>query len=223
MGKRGPAAKGEFGDKSAVLSTRISAELRTALEKSVARSGLTLSREIEHRLRRTFIDDEKISEGFGTWRNQAIMRMAATLTRTVYRNDQPGAEWLDDPWLFDQYIDRLNTLLKGYRPQGEARMPANVYGTPILDNEETHRLAGRQAVALLVAAVQDADASLPLVTRKRGKLNRLKADLGPIAARPEIVFGNAAEFRELAQKKAPPKSRRSTKKKQRGISPVAER
>src|SRR6266851_2066207 len=212
MGKRGPAAKGEFGDKSAVLSTRISAELRAALEKSVAQSGLTLSREIEHRLRRTFSDDEKISEGFGTRRNRAFMHIAAMLTQTLHRKDQPAAEWLDDPWLFEQYVIKLNALLEAFRPPGVASPPANVFGTPILDNEEVHRHVARASVALLVSAVQNADASLSLVPEKRGKLNLLKADLGPIAARSEIVSGNADELRELAQKLAPPKSQRSTKR-----------
>jgi hypothetical protein len=215
MGKRGPAAKGEYADKSAVLSTSISAELRTALEKSVAQSGFTLSREVERRLRRTFNDDEKISEGFGTRRNRAIMHMVAMMTRTVYRKDQPEAEWLDDPWLFDQYMDRLDTFLKGLRPKGAAKMPANVYGTPVLDNEETHRLVGRQTVARLLQEVQSGDASLPLGAGKRGKFNILKADLGPIAARAEIVAGNADDFRESAKKLAPPKSQRSTKRKRK--------
>ena len=52
---RGPKAKGEYHDKSAVLSTRISSELRKMLEASVKKSGLTISREVEHRLRWSFL------------------------------------------------------------------------------------------------------------------------------------------------------------------------
>ena len=44
MGRRGPKPKGEYVDKSATLSTRISAELRAQLEGAVRSSGLKLSR-----------------------------------------------------------------------------------------------------------------------------------------------------------------------------------
>jgi hypothetical protein len=217
MGKRGPAAKGEFGDKSAVLSTRISAELRSALERSVAESGLTLSREIEHRLRRTFSEDEKISEGFGTRRNRALMKMAAMLMQTMHRSDSPDVEWLDDPWLFDQYVIRLNALLEACRPPAEARMPAGVYGVPALDNEETHRIVSRGKALQLLQDVQRADASLPLAAGRRGRANILKADLGPVVDRTEFVVGTAAQFRALAQKHSSPrpKAARVTKRKRK--------
>lgn len=55
MGKRGTKAKGEYHDKSAVISTRITSELRKMLETSVKKSGLTISREIEHRLRWSYL------------------------------------------------------------------------------------------------------------------------------------------------------------------------
>lgn len=55
MGKRGSVAKGEYQDKSAVLSTRITADLRKMLESSVKKSGLTISREVEHRLRWSYL------------------------------------------------------------------------------------------------------------------------------------------------------------------------
>ena len=126
MGKRGPAAKGEFGDKSAVLSTRISADLRAWLEKAKAESGLTLSREIEFRLRRTFTVDETIKESFGSRRNRALMKMLSMAMETTSRPDSSSErDWMDDPWLFDQVVRTLNNILRAIRPPGEAESPSS--------------------------------------------------------------------------------------------------
>ncbi len=53
--KRAPGGgrkpQGPYHGKTAVLSTRITQALRTALEKSAQQSGLSLSQEVEARLR----------------------------------------------------------------------------------------------------------------------------------------------------------------------------
>jgi hypothetical protein len=177
MGKRGPSAKGEFGDKSAVLSTRISAELRAALEASVERTGLTLSREIEHRLRRTFSDEEKIEAAFGSERNYRLMQMAALAIRHAAWNvENPDADWIDDPVAFEIALRAVNNILEALRPPS---------GAPRLDP-----LAERSAVeepARIWRDVQAADASLPLNNTGRKHLaNRTKAALGKIADRARV-------------------------------------
>jgi hypothetical protein len=184
MGKRGPSAKGEFGDKSAVLSTRISAELRAALEASVERTGLTLSREIEHRLRRTFGDEEKIEAVFGSERNYRLMQMAALALQQAWNVENPDADWLDDPVAFEIAIRTVNRILEAVRPPG---------GAPQLDN--LAELSAMQAPARLWQDVQAADPSLPLSDTGRKHLaNRTKSALGPIADRPRIFSGNADEL-----------------------------
>jgi hypothetical protein len=194
LGKRGPTAKGEFGDKSAVLSTRISADLRAALEQAVKDSGLTLSREIERRLRRTFSDDEKIAEGFGNRRNLTLMKMVAMLMHGV-RPDRIEADWLDDPWLFEQVIIRMNALFNALRPPGPIEPPANYYGSPKLDTPEMHKVASEQKALMLVGQLQAADASLPLESGRRGRANLMKADLGDVINRPKIFHGTAEDHR----------------------------
>jgi hypothetical protein len=193
MGRRGPAAKGEFGDKSAVLSTRISSELRARLEAEVERSGLTLSREIEHRLRRSFIEDEKIAEGFGNRRNFALMKVLSMMIELKRRPDQPSIDWLEDPWLFNQVVVSLNAILEGIRPVGEINPPDHLFGEPGAAYLKDHRemntpefhqfFAGQQAAALL-DGIHKADPALPLkgdtAAQRRSKL---KADLGPLTQR----------------------------------------
>lgn len=195
MGKRGPAAKGEFGDKSAVLSTRISADLRAALEKSVAQSGLTLSREIEHRLRRSFDDDKMADEGFGTRRNRALMKMIALSMQTAWHPDKPDAEWLDDRWLFHQTLQRINLILMAIRPPGPVEPPAD----PEL-RQKLEQVDAMERASDMWHFIQRADASLPLRADPADRVfNRLKADLGEVAQRPEIVQTTAEVASETAR------------------------
>jgi hypothetical protein len=216
MGKRGPAPKGEFGDKSAVLSTRISADLRAWLEEAKAESGLTLSREIEFRLRRTFTEDQTIRESFGSRRNRALMKLLSMAVETR-RPDSSNADWIDDPWLFDQVVRTLNNLLQAIRPQGQARSPwadtAFAEGAEAIDN-----IGAREKAAALIMGVAKGDASLPLsVSKSQHVVNLLKSDLGDIVQRPQFFEGTADEIMAVVARRAkvenhPTPKRRKAKK-----------
>jgi hypothetical protein len=192
MGKRGPAAKGEFGDKSAVLSTRISADLRAALESSVKKNGLTLSREIEHRLRRTFIEDEKIDEGFGSRRNRALMKMIAMMMQTAQRPDKRDVDWLDDSFLFERAVGRLNALFELVKPMEGSEHPS-------VARPEVDSIMDRVITAGLLYAVQRADPKLPL--NERELVNLLKSDLGEVAMRRPVRWSTDEEENRLLEEK----------------------
>jgi hypothetical protein len=227
MGKRGPAPKGEFGDKSAVLSTRISSELRARLEAQVEQSGLTLSREIEHRLRRSFIDDEKISEGYGNRRNLAIMKILSMMIEAKRRPNQADADWLEDPWLFDQVVISLNAILEGIRPAGEIKPPAHIFGDvgasffedhPEMDTPEFHRTVAVQKAAALLDGIHQADPALPLeddpsLSAEKARAVRLrrklKVDLGPLTQR---AWDRSGVADAKVATKPPKKSKRGIKK-----------
>lgn len=203
MGKRGPAAKGEFGDKSAVLSTRISAELRAALERSVQKTGLTLSREIEHRLRRTFSDDEKMESTFGTERNYRLMQMVALALRTAHNPQNFETDWLDDPIAFEIALRTANGVLEALRPAG---------GIPELDAFQ--KGASRHTPAQIWTEVQSADASLPLKdTGRAHRANLIKSALGGIADRPKIFGGTAKELRAQAAEISDTKFQKNNRRK----------
>ena len=68
---------GEYAGKSSVFSTRIRPDLRRYLEKAAKTSGRSLSQEVEHRLRRSFVEDDKIADAFGDRRTYRLMRMMA--------------------------------------------------------------------------------------------------------------------------------------------------
>ena len=187
MGKRGPAAKGEFGDKSAVLSTRISADLRAALEKSVAQSGLTLSREIEHRLRRSFDDDKIANEGFGTRRNRALMKMIAISMQTAWtRTNRTLSGWMIRGCSIKLFRKSI-FILMAVRPPGTEIQPADQKLRRKLEQVDPIERA-----ADMWHFIQKADSSLPFGADPSDKIyNRLKAELGEIASRPEITEGTA--------------------------------
>jgi hypothetical protein len=193
VAKRGPAPKGEFSDKSQVFSTRISAELRARLEQSAKKSGSTLSREVEYRLRRSFVDDDAALEKFGSRRNRAVLKMLAAAMQTVYNPQRPKADWLDDPWLFEQCRLTLQSVLESVRPKGDIQPLSD----SLLDLASKLQPRGRAAEILL--SIQKADASLPLnATPEEHITNSLKVDLGDVAERTKVVFGNAGDFQRMA-------------------------
>src|SRR5258708_35646377 len=98
---RGAAPKGEYVGKSKVFSTRIRPDLRDGLDKAARKSGRSVSQEVEHRLRRTFVDDEKISDVFGDRQTYLVMRAIAVALERAWNPGDPKANWLNDPFAFD--------------------------------------------------------------------------------------------------------------------------
>lgn len=119
MGKRGPAPKGQYENKTSVLSTRITSELREALEASARQSGRSLSQEIEHRLRRSFKEDRKLVDRFGGRQMYAVFQTAALVAelRLGHGNDV----WLRDPHFFDQTLKAIVAVLEQFRPPPDAK------------------------------------------------------------------------------------------------------
>jgi hypothetical protein len=198
MGKRGPAARGEYLDKTQVLSTRISAELREAL--AAAAKGRTLSREIEHRLRRTFIEDKQIDAIFGSRRNFQLMRLIAsvidsTVNRKVDKPKKPNADWLDDPYAFDQAVRGIAAVLGAIRPPG---------ALPQSSDEALDQYGGTfQGVFNAIETLRDVqkapDALLLTGSRHQKKMADIKQDIGDLADRVLIHGRSADETRKLSE------------------------
>jgi hypothetical protein len=60
------------------LVHRIRPDLRKSLERAAKASGRSLSQEVEHRLRRSFVEDDKIADAFGDRRTYRLMRHPKT-------------------------------------------------------------------------------------------------------------------------------------------------
>jgi hypothetical protein len=125
MGKRGPQPKGEYGRKSgrtAVLSTRLQVDTRERLVAAAANKR-SLSQELEHRLRRTFIEDDKAVDFYGSERNAAVLKLIGVTIQSVTArspsNNKDG--WLSDQWLFDEVMDAIKHVLLWFRPGDRSR------------------------------------------------------------------------------------------------------
>src|SRR5215831_7324793 len=106
MGK-GPRPKGEYAGKSSVFSTRIRPDLRKSLERAAKTSGRSLSQEVEHRLRRSFVEDDKIADAFGDRRTYRLMRlMSDAIHLSLNKNDE---NWLDDPFRFRIALEAMRS------------------------------------------------------------------------------------------------------------------
>ena len=193
MGKRGPTAKGEYHDKSKVLSTRISAELREALELVAKDRGGTLSREIEHRLRRTFDDDRKIDLVFGSRRMFQLMRLIAsviesTVNRKIDVAKKPNLDWLDDPYAYDQAMRAIIVTLETMRPQG--KIPQSL--DEAIDQYGGTFQGDFNALATL-RDVQKAPDALPVNgSRYRKMIAGMKKDIGDLVDRA-VTYGQTAD------------------------------
>lgn len=154
MGKRGPKAKGGYGDKTKVFSSRLNAETRNALQEAAKKSGRSLSSEVEHRLRRSF-DNDRVVEVLGGRQMFAILRaIAAAMNASgiqilIGRDSAPDSEidaagvvdsvnWLNDPYAFDCAVRAANVVLEALRPPG-APTPWSMTGVQINAKTEEER------------------------------------------------------------------------------------
>lgn len=207
MGKRGPQPKGGYSEKSGTLSTRITGALRDQLKRSAAKSGRSLSSEIEHRLRSSFDFETRIEGIFGNRVTFGLMRamasvmnqtaeQAARVVKGARRQARSGEPWLDDPYVFDQAAKAACVILELFRPAGSPARPrlpvpegmsraaakareAQIYG---LGEGITW---GPGAALHLLRAIRDAPNELPLPGDDKLEMEakRIRVALGPLAKR----------------------------------------
>jgi hypothetical protein len=163
MAKRGPSPRGEFHNKSRVLSTRIREDTRDALVEAAAASGRSLSQEIEYRLRRSFDRDNVIRAECGNRQNYGVLKLLAAVFELAPNEDET---WFDDVANFNHVLDATVRILTALRPPGA-------------DDEisKTDRWFGGMNAASVAESVIAADASMPPAQAAR-RYNYIKADLG---------------------------------------------
>jgi hypothetical protein len=190
MGK-GPRPKGEYAGKSSVFSTRIRPILRKSLEKAAKTSGRSLSQEVEHRLSRSFVEDDRIADAFGDRRTYRLMRlMSDAIQLSLDEESEQG--WLDDPFRFRVALAAMRNVVEAIEPK-----------TALLDevseaNFETMTDALGAAIAgKLWLGVNQAKDSIELGSGSRADhVNSVaRSDLG------EDVFGRAIPAIRVAFRK----------------------
>jgi hypothetical protein len=158
--RRGPAPKGEYGGKSSVLSTRITADLRDWLERASKTSGRTLSQEIENRLRETFREEKELTDRFGTYRTALVLQVVALVLNAMRNPENPKAEWLDDPQAFQLAKDAIDHTLDAIRPK-EPTNPFLAAGLNVTVNPRAASMGTWRDIANL-------DTALPLGGKTTG-------------------------------------------------------
>lgn len=188
MARRGRPAKGAYAEKVSQLTTRITGDLRQALDGACERSGRSLSQEVEHLLRRALSQERSISDSFGDRRTFAFYRTLAAVTETIHKSTSPEVHWLDDPLRYRGVEDAIAAIMSNMRP---AAAPSSSVGDVML---ALHSIHGFEVVADAIEALRGADLKGDtLASRIRLDLGRETASRGG-----KIVRGNAQGFRDAA-------------------------
>lgn len=207
MAKRGRKPQGEYANKIATISTRVTADLRQALQQARDESGRSLSQEIESRLRRSFDIETNIMDAFGDRRTYAFFRSMGAVVGTLYNPEDPDRFWLDDPYQFEQATRAIKGVLAALRPDGQTELQTD---SELL--KAGAELQGLERAAYVVEAVRRAD------PHGWAPADRIRSDLGAAGARiPPLVRVTAKEARawadqlDKAEQKANPKTKRRGK------------
>jgi hypothetical protein len=199
MGKRGPAPKGDYPDKSTVLSTRIRRDTRDALARAAKARGRSLSQEIENRLRRSFESEAKLVDMFGGSTNYRLVQMIA-IAMSLRSEDGPQADWLQSPELFLEVLHTIHHVLWQIRPRG---------------TDEYLWIAPRRSEEVaeaLWAMIHSADSTMPLgVSSQQYRANAIKADLGDLVERPTYSLTDYIPPAPSAASKSPRSTTRRKK------------
>jgi hypothetical protein len=177
VGKRGPHAKGEYGRhvrRTAVFATRIQPDTRARLVSAATASGRSLSQEMEHRLRRTFIDDDKVIEFYGNDETAAVVKLIGAVIQstatTISPNTNRKYEWLKDQFVFDNVMMAIRHALLWFRPGGDSGLREITLGTATTQIDQ------------LINEIRAADPSLPITARssRQHAMAILKDKLGSL-------------------------------------------
>jgi hypothetical protein len=157
------------------LNMRTTFEVRQKLERAAGATGRSLAQEVEHRLDRSFIEDDKIAEMFGDRRTFVLMRMMAEAIH--FGHETPNQNWLDSPVEFEKALSAALRILEAIRPEGD-------WPTEALP-ERHHQVRGHSAAHNIWRAVKRADPTLPLDkgTADDHKRRMMKDGLGGLADR----------------------------------------
>jgi hypothetical protein len=118
-------AKAKEKPKAELIKTGfwLNAEILAKLKSEAQRKDVTVSEEVNFRLKRSFTDDKLRHRAND--RTHAVIRLLDAVTRATIGaqviGDPPGppADWLNDPAAFDQVVIGINATLNLIRPAGE--------------------------------------------------------------------------------------------------------
>ncbi len=166
-----------------MLSTRLQPDTRTRLSAAAKANKRSLSQELEHRLRGSFIDEDKVVDFYGSQSNAAIVKLLGAVIQStcaswlVKTDDgwvpdlkKDPEEWLRDPKLFDEVLTAIVHALMWFKPGGGAEQFFFYHST----------------AERIMDEIRSADPSLPMTkgSTRQHAMARLKDKLGELACHP---------------------------------------
>ena len=124
-GKRAPGGgrkpMGEFRGKTETLTTRITAAVRSGLEREAARNGRSLSQEVETRLEASLQAPQKLLDEWGSPHVWLLARLVSNVTQGIERETQK--RWHEDQFTADNVRSAVETLVMHFAPKERAQTP----------------------------------------------------------------------------------------------------
>lgn len=154
MGKRGPK-----GNKAATLSARITVATRQRLDAAAKASGLSLSQEVERRLRLSLDDQDTFGGPVTSWMLESIAGGMTTIERHT------GRKWEEDPYTFDECRSFVDAWMARFRPDGAATAPQPISRLALIDPTPPSKIALQNSVSvlLLLSAALKTGIDLPVL------------------------------------------------------------
>jgi hypothetical protein len=155
-----------------VFSTRLRPETRTRLIAAAKASGRSLSQELEHRLRRTFSEDDSDVRLYGNEQNAAVVNLIGATIKSASTRGSPTSkhDWLKEQWLFDDVMDAIRHVLLWFRPGGDSGLRQITVGS------------ATERVDQLIDEIRASDPALPITrgSARQHAMARLKEKLGDL-------------------------------------------
>jgi len=123
-GKRARAGRKPGGEFRAMITTRITPEVRAGLEREARRSGHKLSREIELRLKQSLQSRDTAGLQREREHNRALGATAGKLAGQI--ESLTGKNWREDRFTYEALRTGLAALLARLAPLGIVEMPAAI-------------------------------------------------------------------------------------------------
>jgi hypothetical protein len=161
------------------ISVRTKEPLRLQLEAAAKTRGVSMNTEIVDRLQRSFENDRRLEEIFGSREVYGVMRIIAAaihetgLSAGFYSTSSiEGAKgWLRNPWAYDQAVQAATRVLEVLRPAGDVMPP---------EEQEHMRNLGRGFANGILNEIARGEARVPTNSARTDELRR---ELGPLAER----------------------------------------
>jgi hypothetical protein len=123
-GGAGRKPQGEFRGKSATFTTRITPELRKALEREAKKNSRSLSQEVERRLVDSIQRPKILERALGAPQNRALGIVVARLAESV--ESTTGERWRQNPFAFQSLQFAITLVLDRLAPAGPVQVPPQI-------------------------------------------------------------------------------------------------